>query len=64
MAAFTCRKIKMKTFTKENRDLKTSELIIAIKHVLNIECGPQPLQRLNKTFVEHLNLCFKYKIQC
>ena len=34
-------KIKIKQFRRENRNLKTLKLIIAIKHVLNIEIGPQ-----------------------
>ena len=36
-------KIKTMKFQKENRNLKSSKLIIAIKHVLAIEIGPQIL---------------------
>ena len=39
-------KIKIRKFLKENRNLKTSKLIIVIKHVPNIEIGPQTLRRL------------------
>ena len=41
-------KIKTKKFIKENRNLKTSKLINTIKHVLNIEIGPQTQRRLKK----------------
>ena len=49
---------------KENQNLKTSKLIMATKHVLNIGIGPQNLQRLRKAAVEDTNLGSHCRIKC
>ena len=60
MALTLADKIKFKKFIKENRNLKTTKLINAIKHVLNIEIRPQTLRRLKKT---SLRLASRFKMQ-
>ena len=48
----------------ERRNLKTSNLIIAIKHVLKIEFGPETHKRQKRTYAVDSSLSFKCKINC
>ena len=62
MGLILADKIKIKKLIKENLKLKTSKLINAIKHMLNIEIGPQTQKRLKKTSLEDLNQDAKSKV--
>ena len=48
MKLIIAAKIEIKKFIKENRNFKSSKQLNKIKHVLNIEMGPQTLRTLEK----------------
>ena len=63
MALILADKIKLKKFIKKNRNLKTTKLINAIKHFLNIKIYLKPWEDWKKASLGDFNLSSRCKIE-